>query len=407
MLTKEDLAITVERDVAAAPGEAYRAFTNKAALQFWLCNSADVEARKGGRIYLWWDKGYYSSGIYTELERDKMVAFTWRGPGDPEATEVRVSIAPHGENGTHITLTHSGLGPGEEWAEAAFQDRRGWESAFDNLQSALEKGEDLRISRRPMFGLNGFTDLNDELIARLGPHVTEGLWISGFLDGMGAQKAGLQPDDILVSLGGHPITGFATFGNAIQNYRAGDNVEVGYYRGGEHHTVTVQLSQRPVPNIPATHDALVEELRAAYATVDAELDAALAGVTEQEADYRTGPDQWNVKEILAHLITAEQGTQSMIYSAIDDTDTNAPFFSNEPRRIRAVASAYGTLAACIEQLKRAEAITVAQVASMPASVQAHKYFYNTIAGGVTAIRDHSRAHIAEMVESVKAARSQA
>ncbi len=168
MLTKEDLTVTVERDVAAAPAEVYRAFTNESALQYWLCDSADVDARMGGRIYLWWDKGYYSSGVYTDLDRNKTVAFTWRGAGDPEATEVRVSLAPHGDNGTRVTLTHSGLGPGEEWAEAVFQDRRGWESAFENLESVLETGVDLRISRRPMVGLNGFGEVNDELIARLG-----------------------------------------------------------------------------------------------------------------------------------------------------------------------------------------------------------------------------------------------
>src|SRR6266480_463829 len=116
MLTKEEQAqaITAERDIAVAPNEVYRAFTNKIALQDWLCNSADVDPRIGGRIYLWWDKGYHSSGIYTDLERGKTVAFTWRGPGDPEATEVRVSLTPLGEGATHLTLAHTGLGPGDE-----------------------------------------------------------------------------------------------------------------------------------------------------------------------------------------------------------------------------------------------------------------------------------------------------
>src|SRR3954469_12883158 len=142
MLVKDEQAqaITVERTVAAPTKEVYRAFTNKIALQDWLSNSADIDPRVGGRIYLWWDKGYHSSGIYTALERGKTIAFTWRGPNDPDTTEVRVDLKPLGDDSTHITLTHSGLGPGDDWKEASFQDKQGWESALENLQSVLETG---------------------------------------------------------------------------------------------------------------------------------------------------------------------------------------------------------------------------------------------------------------------------
>src|SRR5436190_4641834 len=213
MLTKEKQAqeIVLERTISVVPNEVYRAFTNKIALQDWLCNTAEVDPRAGGRIYLWWDKGYHSSGIYTDLERGKTVAFTWRGPGDPEATEVRVSLEPKGESATHIIMTHTGLGPGEEWSEAAFQDKRGWESALENLQSVLETGTDLRIARRPMFGLNSGNNLDDERAANLGVPVSEGLWIGGLVDGLGAQKAGLQKDDVVVSFGGHTVINFGTF----------------------------------------------------------------------------------------------------------------------------------------------------------------------------------------------------
>ncbi len=171
--------------------------------------------------------------------------------------------------------------------------------------------------------------------------------------------------------------------------------------------MTMHLSERPAPTVPATHDALMEGLRTTYAALDAELDAALKGVTEQEAEYRVGPDDWNAKEILAHLITVEQGTQSQIYAAIEDTDVNAPFFSNEPRRIRAVASTYGTLATLTKQLKLAEAVTIAQAATMPTETQAHKHLYTPVAIWLSTFQDHYRTHIAEMVKSIKAARSQA
>jgi uncharacterized protein YndB with AHSA1/START domain len=407
MLVKDEQAqaITVERSVAAPPNEVYRAFTNKIALQDWLSNSADIDPRVGGRIYLWWDKGFNSSGVYTALERGKTVAFTWRGLNDPVTTEVQVTLAPHGDNGTQINLTHNGLGPGEEWNEASFQDRRGWESALENLQSQLESGVDLRITRRPMFGLSSGNNLYDKLAAKLGVPVSEGLWIGGLVEGLGAQKAGIQKDDVIISFGGQPVTNFASFAAALQFHRAGDNVDVGLYRGAERRTLTMQLSERPAPNLPADHDALVEGLRSSFAELDNELSAALEGVTEEEAEYHTAPDEWSIKEILAHLITSEQGNQSWIYAVVEDLDTNAPFYSNDPGRIRAVTSVYDTVPALLEQLKRTQAITVAQVEAMPAEAQAHKHQYNLLAGWLTTFQTHFREHIAEITALAQADRA--
>jgi membrane-associated protease RseP (regulator of RpoE activity) len=309
---------------------------------------------------------------------------------------VRVGLEPLGDDTTHITLTHSGLGPGDDWGEASFQDKQGWESALENLQSVLETGIDLRISRRPMFGLSGANNLDEKLAAKLGVPGTEGLAIDSLVDGLGAQKAGIQKGDVIVVFGGEPITDFASFGRAIQNYRAGDNVEIGFYRGSERRNLTMQLSERPAPDVPSSSEALAERARATFAEVDAELEAALEGVTEEQAWYHTAPDEWSIKEVLAHLITGEQGNQSWIYAVVDDTDTNAPFYSNELGRVRAVAMVDSTIPALLAQLKRAQAITVAQVKAMPAEAQAHKHQYNLLAGWLTTFQTHFREHIAEI-----------
>ncbi len=104
MLTKEKQrqSITTERTIAVPPAAVYRAFTNEIALRDWLCNAASVDARPGGRIYLWWNDGYFSSGVYTDLDRNKSVTLTWRGPNDTLASEVRVTLTPHGEGGTLV-----------------------------------------------------------------------------------------------------------------------------------------------------------------------------------------------------------------------------------------------------------------------------------------------------------------
>src|SRR5215217_7184506 len=56
--------LTATRTVDAKSSEVFRAFTNTGALRDWLCNSAQVDLRKGGRIYLWWNEGYHAAGTF-------------------------------------------------------------------------------------------------------------------------------------------------------------------------------------------------------------------------------------------------------------------------------------------------------------------------------------------------------
>src|SRR5438552_4698343 len=167
MLTQTK-GITVERTVPATPKEVYRAFTVPSALGDWLCNAAEVDARKGGRVYFWWDSGYYTAGVFTSVAKDEGLALTWRGPDEPEASEVSVTISQQ-DGRTRVAVAHQGIGSGPEWAETADKIRHIWQDGLENLESVLETGIDLRLARRPMFGLSG-ADLivNEEMAARLG-----------------------------------------------------------------------------------------------------------------------------------------------------------------------------------------------------------------------------------------------
>ena len=54
--------------VKTSPENAYRAFTNATDLRRWLCNVATVVPRPGGRLYMWWNSGYYTSGEFKIAE---------------------------------------------------------------------------------------------------------------------------------------------------------------------------------------------------------------------------------------------------------------------------------------------------------------------------------------------------
>jgi uncharacterized protein YndB with AHSA1/START domain len=382
--------LTLTRRIESTQTEVFRAFTNTASLRDWLCNAAQVDVRTGGRIYLWWNNGYFTSGAFTNIERYDSLSFTWQGPGE-SISEVHVSIDAEG-NSTEVTVAHSGLLA----SETAGTIGKLWETALENLQTLLETGNDLRLLRRPMFGLNGAEEMTPELAKQTGSPVSEGLRLGGVLPGMGAEAAGLQKDDIVTNLAGHETPNFAAFVAAIEPHLAGDRVPVTFYRGSEKHTVDMVLSSRPAPVIPTSIKAMADTAREVYMTLDKEMDALFEGVSEEAAERRPAPGAWNAKEVMAHLISVERDNQTWIAAITEDFDIEQPFHSNGRERIEAIVSAYPTIPILIEEMKRNEAMTVAMAAALSEETQAHKHLVNQIATSFTTFDTHHREHFAEI-----------
>ena len=63
--------------------------------------------------------------------------------------------------------------------------------------------------------------------------------------GYAADRAGIQPKDIIVALDGQEVTGITTLTRALRGCKAGDTVKVTLIRGGEKITVSVTLDERP------------------------------------------------------------------------------------------------------------------------------------------------------------------
>ncbi len=381
------------RTVDAPAPEVYRAFLAPAALRDWLCDDAQIDPRSGGRIYLWWTAGYYTAGVFTTLARDERLAFTWHAPGEQPGL-VTVALAAH-DGATAVTVTYETTdGPGPVPDEAALAVR--WEAALENLQSLLETGVDLRIARRPMFGLISGGDVGAERAARLGVPVTTGIWIGGLVEGLGAHAAGLQRDDVVVRLDDQPVTDFPSLAGAIGPHQAGDRVPVVYYRGPAQQTAVLELAQRPQLDTPNTGAGLAALARSTYSTMDAELAACLAGVSEAVGDYRPAPDEWNIKDVLAHLIAVERDTHSWIVGITEDDEAVNPFHNNVPPRVRGLTAAYPTVAALTEELYKAEVATVAMLESLPADLDRRKHLLRRLGAWLTALPDHSREHFTEI-----------
>jgi putative serine protease PepD len=69
----------------------------------------------------------------------------------------------------------------------------------------------------------------------------EGVKITRLTTGSGAEKAGLQKGDMVVSVDGVPIKGFQDFVQAIRGRKPGDQLKVTYRRGDQEVETEVTL----------------------------------------------------------------------------------------------------------------------------------------------------------------------
>jgi len=396
-------SINFTQKVQISPSAVYYALTNAMALRQWFCDSSSVRAVVGGSYFVDWNIGYYAVGEFTALEADKRVAFTWQGKGEPGVTQVEYTLEPAGDD-TIIHLQHSGIGSGETWETVRQQFQENWESALENLKSVLETGLDLRIMRRPMLGVYPMP-LTEESAKKLGVPVTEGTHLTGVVDGLGAQAAGLQSGDVIINVDGKVVRDFSSMVAALAPFHGGDTVEVVFYRGSEKHTVNMTLSKRPEPDRPTSPSEFAEALRLGKAEVEAELDVLLAGLPEEIATQRPEPEEWSIKENLAHLIWTEHWNQMWLWGAVGGDDS-IPWPDNGAMHLAPTLATHQMVVELLAELKTAHAETVAAAAALPASFIERKASAITMALVLNGLPPHTRQHIDQMrraLESIRAA----
>jgi uncharacterized protein YndB with AHSA1/START domain len=386
--------------IATTPSEAYRAFTSPTALTEWLCNQAMVNIIPSCSYYLWWQNGYFVSGEYTELLAEKIVCFSWLGKDDPGVSRVRVTIKPKAE-GVQVTLIHGELGRGKKWKTARREIDKGWQEALENLKSMLETGQDQRLLRRPMMGITGCETLSEETGPKHNFLKPNGLLLYGVIDGMGAQNAGLQPGDVLVKMGGQKLIQDADLYFVIGHYHAGDKVKVTYYRDGEKHNTELVFSERLHIEIPPKPADLAIQMDAMLKPLVTQLEGMLKGISDERASAKLADDEWNIKQVLAHLIAGEKDTHTWIGALLEDQDSGFEYHVNIAERLNAVIAACPTLSALIKDLKRNIAETVALLSNLPEEFVAHKRSYTRLGENLLSGSYHYQDHINQIQKIIQ------
>lgn len=390
--------VTVETTVDTPVKFAYRSFTNSTSLREWLCDVATVQPHPRGRMYLWWRGDFYSSGHYLELEENQCVKFRWYANIDPAPTNVTVSITER-DGTTLVRLDHE-VPDGDLWSGKAEAFRENWVESFENLKSVLETGVDLRIANRPMLGIAP-GDFTEEQAVALGVPVREGLRLDGLVEGMGAERAGLQKDDVLVGMAGHPITNdFNSLPLAIAGKKGGDTIEVIFYRGAEKKTVNMELSRRPMPDVPFDPVELAHRARELVEPALVAVEKCFEGFTDEQAMKRPEPNEWSALETVAHLIHGERFNANFLASLIDGYEiTTDGFGSNIMAQVEATVKTNPSIKLMLEELRRSVEEVLVFTALIPEEFVANKGSYYRHGFGLL----QPNVHIAGHVEQIKAA----
>jgi len=395
--------VTAETFVQAPLKSAYRAFTNSTSLREWLCDVATVDVHPRGRMYLWWRGDFYSSGHYLAIEENKSVKFRWYASIDPAPTEVNV-VFTEKDGGVHVRMDHE-VPSDESWKKMAEGFRENWEYSLRNLKSVLETGIDLRIAERPMLGIFP-GDFSEEQAVALGVPVREGLRLDGLVDGMGAQHAGLQKNDVLVGMAGKPITNdFNSLPNAIEGKKGGDVIEVVFYRGAEKMTVNMELSKRPMPDVPFEPAELAKRARALYEPALAELEKCFEGYTDEQAMKRPEANEWSALETVAHLIHGERFNTNYLSNLVDGYEpTTDGFGSNVNASVEATMRANPSIRGMLDELRRISEEYMIYVELLPKEFVANKGSYYRLGQGLLQANFHLNGHTEQIKAALEAAK---
>ncbi|MDR5695374.1 MAG: trypsin-like peptidase domain-containing protein [Armatimonadota bacterium] len=109
------------------------------------------------------------------------------------------------------------------------------------MQQLISRG---RVAR-PFVGVEWGGDVDPSIAQAYGLPVDYGVVVRGVVPGSPAEKARIQPGDIIVAINGERVNSWNDFVRIIMNRRVGETVQITIVRGSQRLTVRVTLAERP------------------------------------------------------------------------------------------------------------------------------------------------------------------
>ncbi len=149
--------------------------------------------------------------------------------------------------------------------------------------------------QKAILGVKG-GELNDKVSENLGIDFTEGFYISEVTKNSGADKAGLQKDDIIIKMNDVKVSTFADLTGFLRTKRPNDVVTVTYIRDGEEKSTDVTLIKNEITAITALGFELKNMTRKELKKLRIDNGVKITAISNEELSY------YGVKE--GYVITA-------------------------------------------------------------------------------------------------------
>ncbi len=184
-----------------------------------------------------------TAGVISALDRE--VTFSGRSGGEITLNLVQTDAAINPGNSGGALVNAQGEVIGINSAKIASAQVEGMGFAIP-INEALPIVEEL-IQRgyvsRPYIGIFNLLDVADFQAV---DEPATGVYIGGVLEGTPADEAGLQAEDIILSIDNRPVDNFRGLKQVLENYSPGDQVDMVLFRAGREIVRTLVLGEMPV-----------------------------------------------------------------------------------------------------------------------------------------------------------------
>ena len=191
--------------------------------------------------------GTVTSGIVSALNRSVSIQGT-SSVNTMSLIQMDASVSPGNSGGGLFNMNGELVGIVN--AKSSDSDAEGLGFAIpinDAIKVAQELLENGYVTGRPYLGISYYGVTDAQTAAQLGVN-SYGVYIVEVVKGGPAEKAGLKAGDRIVSVDGSEVGSQSDLGTLMQNYKAGDTMEITVARDGQMQTVTVTLGEKNSSN---------------------------------------------------------------------------------------------------------------------------------------------------------------
>jgi serine protease Do len=160
--------------------------------------------------------------------------------------ETDAAINPGNSGGPLVSMSGEVIGINSIKAAMVGVEGVGWAISTNEAMPIIEQLVNTGYVVRPWLGVGLYT-VDQYVIQRYGLAVEEGALVTNVAIGSPADRANLEPGDVITGFDGKEVTNVKDLTQAIHSSEVGQDVEITFWRGEEKRTIVAALVESPPP----------------------------------------------------------------------------------------------------------------------------------------------------------------